>query len=217
MATTPERPALQRAVLAAVVLAAAAGGAFGLVALMHAATRDDIAASARRLELARFDAVLAGVRYDNDLLADTLQLHDPALPGVDGTLTVHRARLDGRPVAVVLDPVAPDGYSGPLRLLVAIAADGRLLGVRVTSHRETPGLGDFVDTRKSDWIRQFDGRSLQSPPAARWKVRRDGGEFDQYTGATVTSRAVTAAVADTLAWFAMHRDELLAAPATIAP
>jgi electron transport complex protein RnfG len=217
MATVPERPALRRAWIAAAVLAVAAAGAFGLVALMHAATREEIAASARRLELARFDAVLDGVRYDNDLLADTLPLPDPASSGAGGVQKAYRARLGGRPVAVVLEAVAPDGYSGPLRLLLAVATDGSVLGVRVTSHRETPGLGDFVDIRKTGWIRQFDGRSLQSPPAARWKLRRDDGDFDQYTGATVTSRAVTAAVADALAWFATHRDELLADPATIEP
>jgi electron transport complex protein RnfG len=99
-----------------------------------------------------------------------------------------------------------------------LVAQGRLIGVRVLEHRETPGLGDFVEERRTDWIHQFTGRSLEETPAARWQVRKDGGDFDQYTGATVTSRAVTHAVRDSLAYFARHREELLAAaPPPAAP
>jgi electron transport complex protein RnfG len=112
---------------------------------------------------------------------------------------------------------APDGYSGAIRLLVAIDPAGTVLATRVVQHRETPGLGDFIDAGKSDWIARFTGRSLQSPTIAGWRVRKDGGEFDQYTGATVTSRATVGAVARALALFERHRDALLAPPATIAP
>ncbi|MGB7904784.1 MAG: electron transport complex subunit RsxG [Steroidobacteraceae bacterium] len=221
MAASPERPA-HRTIRAAMVLAAVAILAFGLVAVVHELTRDRIAATERARELARFDQVLAGLPHDNDLLADTLTLRDAELPGSTEAITAYRARFRGQPVAVVLEPVAPDGYSGAIRLLIAIAPDGTILGVRVLSHRETPGLGDFIDTRKSDWMQQFTGKSAGSSAAARWRVRKDGGDFDQYTGATITSRAVVGTVGSTLEFFARHRDELLgdellAAPATIQP
>ncbi len=214
--TQPDRP-LGRTVRAAVVLAAAAIAAFGLVAVVHEATRDQIAATEHARELARFDQVLAGRPHDNDLLADTVTLRDPELLGTADAITAYRARLQGKPVAVVLEPVAPDGYSGAIRLLIAVAPDGTVLGVRAVAHRETPGLGDFIDTHRSDWIERFTGKSTRNPAVAGWRVRKDGGEFDQYTGATITSRAVVGTVSRTLEFFARHRDELLAAPATISP
>ena len=221
MAADPERPA-RRSIRAAIVLAAAAIAAFGLVAVVHEVTRDRIAATERARELARFDQVLAGRPHDNDLLADTLTLRDPELLGATAAITAYRARFHGQPVAVMLEPVAPDGYSGAIRLLIAIAPDGTILGVSALSHRETPGLGDFIDTRKSDWMQRFTGKSAGNPTAARWRVRKDGGDFDQYTGATITSRAVVETVDRTLQFFARHRDELLGdellpAPATIQP
>ncbi len=212
----PDRP-LRRTVRAATVLAVAAIAAFGLVAVVHEATRDQIAATEHARELERFDQVLGGLPHDNDLLADTVALRDPELLGSAEAITAYRARFQGDPVAVVLEPIAPDGYSGDIRLLIAIAPDGTVLGVRAVAHRETPGLGDFIDTRRSDWIERFTGRSARHPPLAAWQVRKDGGEFDQYTGATITSRAVIGAVARTLEFFARHRNELLAAPATIPP
>jgi electron transport complex protein RnfG len=221
MAANPERPA-RRSIRAAIVLAVAAIAAFGLVAVVHEVTRDRIAATERARELARFDQVLGELRYDNDLLADTLLVRDPELLGTTAAITAYRARSHGQPVAVVLEPVAPDGYAGAIRLLVAIAPDGTILGVCALSHRETPGLGDFIDTRKSDWMQRFTGKSLANPAATRWRVRKDGGDFDQYTGATITSRAVVGTVGRTLEFFARHRNELLgdelpAAPATIQP
>lgn len=216
MAGNPEGPA-RRTVRAAIMLAAAAIAAFGLVAVVHEATRDRIAATARARELARFDQVLGGLPHDNDLLADTVTLRDPELLGTTAAVTAYRARFHGQPVAVLLEFVATDGYSGSIRLLIAVAPDGTVLGVRSVSHHETPGLGDFIDAGKSDWIRRFSGKSLGDPAAARWRVRKDGGDFDQYTGATITSRAVVGAVGRTLQFFTRHRDELLAAPATIQP
>jgi Na+-translocating ferredoxin:NAD+ oxidoreductase subunit G len=91
--------------------------------------------------------------------------------------------------------------------------DGRISGVRVLAHRETPGLGDKIEVERDDWILDFDGRSLSQPPRERWRVRRDGGAFDQFTGATITARAVVSAVRDALIYFSAHRDELFAAPA----
>jgi electron transport complex protein RnfG len=122
-------------------------------------------------------------------------------------------RRGGRTVALLLEVPALGGYSGTIALLVAVDPAGRLLGVRVTGHRETPGLGDFIEERRSEWIRGFDGRSLAEPPAARWQVRKDGGEFDHYTGATITSRAVVEAVRNALLFVERHRAALYAEPA----
>ena len=206
-----------RSLRAALTLLAVAIVAFGVVALVHERTREDIAAAARARQQEQFAAVLAGRRFDNDPLQDVVELRDAELLGTTSPVPVHRARLQGQPVAVIMAAVAPDGYSGPIELLVGIAPDGTLLGVRVTRHKETPGLGDFIELRKSDWINQFAGRSLRSPALERWQVRRDGGDFDQFTGATVTPRAVVTAVARTLAAFERHREALLAPAGTIPP
>jgi electron transport complex protein RnfG len=208
----------RHAVRSAAVLTVAAILAVGLVAVVHDRALPQIEASRRAEQLRQLTAVLGDVAYDNDPLTDILLVHDPEYLGTTEPLPAHRVRRDGQPIAVLLNAVAPDGYTGPLRLLVAIDAQGRLLGVRVLEHRETPGLGDFVEERRTDWIRQFDGRSLDAPPPARWQVARDGGDFDQYTGATITSRAVTHAVRDALTHFARHRAELFAAPSSpVAP
>lgn len=202
-----------RVVRAALSLAAAVGAAVVLLALVHDATRDRVTASERAHRAAAFDRVLGNASYDNDLLADRIEVRDPELLGTDASLPVYRARLAGRPVAAVLETVAPYGYSGSIRLLVGVTPDGRLLGVRVLQHQETPGLGDAIEERRSDWIRSFDGRSLRRPPTARWKVRKDGGDFDQLTGATVTPRAVVAAVRNTLL-FVERQGPALFAPAS---
>jgi electron transport complex protein RnfG len=206
---------VKRSLRGGLILGAAAVVAFGLVALVHDATRDRIAASERARRVAQFDAVLGDTHHDNDLLADVTYAHDPDLLGTTSRVPVYRARLAGQPVAAVLAPVAPDGYAGSIDLLVAIGADGKVLGVHVLRHHETPGLGDAIEERKSGWIRGFIGRSLADPPLERWKVRKDGGDFDQFTGATVTPRAIVRAVAACLAYFRQHRDELFAAPATM--
>lgn len=216
MGATPET-ATRRSGRAALVLLLGAVLAFGAVSLVHEATRDEVAAAMRARELARFDEVLRGQRYDNDLLADTVLVRDAELLGSSEPVTAYRARLGQQPVAVILAPVARNGYSGPIELLVAIAPDGKLLGVRVTAHRETPGLGDGIETRKSAWIDSFTGHRLGSPPQPRWKVRKDGGDFDQFTGATVTPRAIVGAVANALAYFELHRDKLLASASTMPP
>ena len=212
MATTGDEAPARRALRSAAVLAVAAILAVGTVAVVNDRARPQIEASQRAVQLQQLTAVLGDVAYDNDPLTDTLLVRDLEYLGTAEPMRAHSVRRNGEPVAVLLNAVAPDGYSGALRLLVAIDAQGTLIGVRVLEHRETPGLGDFVEERRTDWIRQFDGRSLDAPPTTRWQVRKDGGDFDQYTGATVTSRAVTHAVRDALTYFARHRAELLAAP-----
>jgi electron transport complex protein RnfG len=219
MATEGVKSGARRALHAAAILGVAAVVAVALVSVVHDLAQPHIEASQRAQRLAQLTAVLGGVGYDNDPLADVTFVRDQELLGVDEALPVHRARLAGEPVALLFTAVAPDGYAGAIRLLVAIDVDGRLLGVRVLSHRETPGLGDAIEERRSSWIRIFDGRSLAEPPAASWKVRKDGGDFDQFTGATVTPRAIVGAVRNVLVYHERHRDGLFSAPpaAAVAP
>jgi electron transport complex protein RnfG len=185
-----------------------------LMALTHDATQEPIRQSveARRLEL--IAQVLPPADYDNALLEDTVQL--PSLPalGIDGPVTLHRARRGGMPVALVFEARAPDGYSGAIRLLLALRANGELAGVRVIAHKETPGLGDYIDPvkdrAKPKWIAQFAGRDTAQ--AGRWTVRKDGGDFAYMTGATISARAVTRATGRAAAAIAPVRDALFALP-----
>lgn len=209
MATPDVDPAAGRSLRAALVLGVASLAAMASVVLLYDATRGTIAANRHAREVAQLEAVLGGEAHDNDPLADVTYVRDPDLLGTTAAVPVYRVRRDGRTVAVVIEPVAPDGYAGSIVLRVAVRADGRVLGVRALRHRETPGLGDAIDERKSGWIMRFAGRSLGDPAPERWKVRRDGGDFDEFTGATVTPRAVVRAVASCLEYFRQHRDALL--------
>ena len=190
------------------VIAAFAGG--GLVVTVHEATAERIKANERLALLRNIDALVPPDSRDNDPLQDSIQVLEPNLLGSDTPLTVYRARRENQPVAAILEAVAPDGYSGDIRLLIAIFSNGQLAGVRVLKHRETPGLGDKIEIEKSRWVLDFNGKSLTDPRKSRWKVRKDGGDFDQFTGATITPRAIVGAVARTLEFFEQDRDELLA-------
>jgi Na+-translocating ferredoxin:NAD+ oxidoreductase subunit G len=184
-----------------------------LVAVTWESTEERIAANERAFLLRSLADVLPENGYDNAVHEDVVTVTDPVLLGTPALVSVYRARQRNRPVAVVMTPVAPGGYSGPIKLLVGVLADGTVSGVRVVAHRETPGLGDKIDIERDDWILDFDGRRLGQPPRERWAVRRDDGVFDQFTGATITARAVVSAVRDALLYFEAHRDELFAAPA----
>lgn len=192
----------------AAILALFAVGGAALLAGTHWLTADRIAREVRHVKLASLYEIVPRASHSNDMLADTVEVTAPGMLGTDRPVTVYRARRDGKPHAVVMEVVAPDGYGGPIRLLVGILADGRLAGVRVVSHRETPGLGDFIETAKSDWIRQFEGLSLGNPPLEQWAVEKDGGRFDQMTGATITPRAVVKAIRKALVYFREHRESL---------
>jgi len=179
-------------------------------------TKPAIDASTALEKMRSIGEVLPQANYDNELLQDTLELPPTAELGLDDTSTVYRARRAGAPAALVLEAVAPDGYSGKIRLLVGINADGSLSGVRVTQHKETPGLGDYIDPKKDKnkdrpWINQFDGLSLEKVAQRDWKVKKDGGRFDSMAGATISPRAVVKAVAKTLKYVAENRDKLYAA------
>lgn len=177
-------------------------GAYGL-------TEPSIAASIRAAKMQLVAQTLPEGDYDNDPVGDTVALPTDPLLGLKHPGQAYIAYRDGAPVAVALEVIAPDGYSGEIRLLVGIRADGRLVGVRVTGHRETPGLADFIEIGKSPWIRQFEGKSLASPDIGRWKVRKDGGAFDSMAGATITPRAIVKATRKALEYFAANKPSLL--------
>lgn len=181
-----------------------------MVAYTFEQTRDQIAANERATLLRKLHRLIPADRHDNVLLEDSVTARDEALLGSEEPVMVYRARNDGEPVALVIATVAPDGYSGSIRLLIGINVDGTLSGVRVVTHRETPGLGDAIDENRSDWIHIFDGKSLQAPAPDRWAVKKDGGDFDQLTGATITPRAVVKAARNALLYYQDHQEALFA-------
>ena len=199
----------QSLITAAILLLFALVGT-AMVAYTYDNTREKIAANERAMLLRKLHRLIPPGSHDNALLQDTLQVQNRTLLGTSEPVTVYRARLNGEPVALVIAAVAPDGYSGAIRLLVGINVDGSLSGVRVVSHRETPGLGDAIEEERSDWILGFTGKSLQDPPLQQWAVKRDGGAFDQLTGATITPRAVVKAVRQALLYYRDRKDALFA-------
>ncbi|MRR50007.1 MAG: electron transport complex subunit RsxG [Rhodocyclaceae bacterium] len=188
-----------------------------LMAGTYNATKPMLDASALAEKLRAIDEVLPRSAYDNDLLADFVELPPTRALGSDDTTRLYRARKDGKPVAYVLEAAAPDGYAGRIGLILAIAADGRLLAQRVTTHKETPGLGDYIDPKKDKnkarpWITQFNDKLLADVTPAKWRVKKDGGIFDQMSGATISARAVTNASGRAMAWATERGDKLFAIP-----
>jgi electron transport complex protein RnfG len=189
-----------------------------LMAGTYRATAPLVAASALAEKLRLIGEVLPPGAYDNDLMADAISLPPTRALGLDDETRLWRARKDGAPAALVLEAAAPDGYSGRVGLILAVAADGRLISVRVTSHKETPGLGDYIDPKKDrnkarPWITQFNGLGFDTVARDKWRVKKDGGRFDQMAGATISARAVTNAGGRALAWTMENRDRLFALPA----
>ncbi|WP_390619190.1 electron transport complex subunit RsxG [Maricurvus nonylphenolicus] len=184
----------------------------GLFALVTAAvlagtqmgTKDRIAAEERKAAQKALLQIVPLERHNNDLLVDTITIAEEhwELLGLKDGGEINIARDNAQAVAAIIPAVAPDGYSGDIRMIVGVNADGSVAGVRVLVHNETPGLGDKVDLKKSNWILSFNGKSLQNPSADKWEVHKDGGEFDQFTGATITPRAVVRQVRKTLEYFA---------------
>ncbi|MBN8449530.1 MAG: electron transport complex subunit RsxG [Candidatus Accumulibacter necessarius] len=178
-------------------------------------TRPAIEAAAAEEKMKLIGEVLPRELYDNDVLKDSRQLAPSAVLGLDEASTAYLARKGGEVTALVFEAVAPDGYSGKIRLLLGVSADGTLLGVRVIQHKETPGLGDYIEPKKDrnkerPWIRQFDGLSLAAVADRDWRVRKDGGRFDSVAGATVTPRAVIKAVHKALQYVAENHRQLFA-------
>ncbi len=194
-------------ILAAVVLSAFSVTGVALVAVTHHLMDGRIAENQRVAMLSKLESIIPDGQYDNAPLEDLIQVSAREFLGAEST-RVYRVRKSGEPTAVILDPVVPDGYAGPIQLLVSVLRDGSVGGVRVLFHHETPGLGDKIEERKSDWVLSFDGKSLSNPMPEGWAVKRDGGEFDQFTGATITPRAIVQAVKNTLIYVQQQGDAL---------
>lgn len=165
----------------------------GLTAVVYQLTKTTIAHQATLQQKALLDQVVPPNHYDNDMQSECLLVSDPAL-GNDAPHHLYLARKNGQLVAAALETTAPDGYSGAIQLLIGADFNGTVLGTRVIEHHETPGLGDKIELRITDWITFFSGQKIDSPDDKRWAVKKDGGMFDQFTGATITPRAVVNAV-----------------------
>lgn len=188
-----------------------------LMAQMYQITQPIIETTLQDAKRRLIAEVLPAGTYDNDLLADVIELPPNTALGLPAPTRVYRARRGEKPVALVFEAAAPDGYSGRIGLILAVQADGRLVAVRVTQHKETPGLGDYIDPKKDKnkakpWITQFNGRHFDETPREKWRVKKDGGAFDQRAGATISARAVTRATGRALGWAVEHADTLYAMP-----
>ena len=185
-----------------------------LVAATYELTTERIAANEKALLEKSLQPALAGVIYDTEASESRLVIEPPHdLPGSDEAL-IYRVYFDEQPVAALFAVTARNGFSGPIRILLGVDFDGVVTGLRILQHRETPGLGDKIVSARSDWVYQFDGRSIGDPDVSGWAIRGDGGEFDQLTGASITPRAVVKAMRDTLIYYEAHRDEIFSLPST---
>ena len=205
----------QHMLTTATLLAAFAVTGTGLVAFAYEKTKDRIAEAERTALLRNLHSVVKPELHNNELFNDMITVTSQQYLSSKQPLPVFRARNNGQPYAVIITAVAPDGYNGDIKLLIGVKYDGTITGVRVIDHRETPGLGDAIETRRGDWILSFDGLSIDNPEKKNWKVKRDGGYFDQFTGATITPRAVVKAVAKALQYFELNKDSLFSTPSEI--
>jgi electron transport complex protein RnfG len=195
-----------------VTLAIIAAICTSLVALTWQLTADRIAINKREWLERSLQPALAGLFFDGSVTESMITIPPPhELPGSEAAI-IYRVYAGEKPVAALFVVSARDGYAGPIRLLVGVAMDGKVSGVRVLEHRETPGLGDRIESTKSDWVLQFDGQSLRDPEPTAWAIRDDGGQFDQLTGASVTPRAVINAIRQTLTYFEANSVAIFAAP-----
>jgi electron transport complex protein RnfG len=195
----------------ALLLALFAVACTTIVGIVHLLTKDQIAFQQQQKLLRNLNSIIIDSSYNNVIYQDCLVLPSTAL----GTVTaqkVYRARYNNTPVSAAITTIAPDGYSGNIELLIAINIDGTVSGVRALKHLETPGLGDKIEIRKSDWINSFAGKKLSNENDSRWNVKKDGGMFDQFTGATITPRAVVKAVRHTVNYFNSYQNELFESP-----
>ncbi len=191
-------------------------GLYGVIAAVltvgiYISTKDTIVEQQRMAKARALTQIVEEGQYNNQLLDDQLVLHQVNLLGPVDEALAYIARQGREAVVVILPVTVIDGYGGDMNMIVGVRADGSISGVRVLKHNETPGLGDKIDIRKSDWIEAFSGRSLANPNIERWTVKKDGGVFDQFTGATITPRAVVKGVARALSYFEANRQYLLAA------
>lgn len=203
------KESLQIALRGAGVLALFAFLGTALVAFTYEGTKEQITENERLALLKSLSQLVPETLYDNNLLEERITLPADALLGTDEPSYGYLAKSNGIVHTVLLTPTTEEGYSGTINLLIAIRQNGTIAGVRVLQHKETPGLGDLIDIKKSDWILNFNERSLDNLAEAQWNVKKEGGVFDQFTGATITPRAVIHAAHDALHYFKANRATLL--------
>jgi len=177
------------------------------VGIVNELTKDRIYIQQKKELLSTLNSIIEPTRYNNELALNCVNVTNSDL-GSDKQQTMYLARLDSVPVAGAITTVAPDGYSGNIELIVAVNIDGSVNGVRILSHQETPGLGDKIELAKSAWVTSFSGKTLTGESDSRWAVAKDGGMFDQFTGATITPRAVVKAVKKATLFFSKNQKEL---------
>ncbi|MBI5437055.1 MAG: electron transport complex subunit RsxG [Nitrosomonadales bacterium] len=209
MSATPIKASLQ----AALNLLAFAVIGTAVLTFTFNLTRDRIIKSVEAEKLKLIMQIVPPALFDNDIIKDTLSIPRSEQLGTDDATVAYRGRLQGKPSVAVLEAIAPDGYSGKINLIVAIREDATLAGVRVVRHKETPGLGDYIEFAKNRWISLFDGASHARYKEGDWKVKKDGGQFDYMAGATITPRAMVKAVHKALHYYEENRDQLFAAVA----
>lgn len=195
-------------IISALLLALFAVTGTFFVSYTYEQTLDRINENKRNALLDAFHVLIPAKEYDNDIFSDLISVKNKSLLGTPKPVNIYRARKNNKPVAVIINSIAPDGYNGNIELLVAIRYDGTIAGVRVVQQNETPGLGDAIDTKHSNWILSFAEKSLTSLSKKEWAVKRDGGSFDQFTGATISPRAVVKAVYNTLKYYQQNRATL---------
>lgn len=201
---------IKHALKTAATLTAFAFIGTALLSYIFAITRAPIEASEAEAKLSLFKQIMPQENFDNDILNNVVQIAPSPLLGNRVPAQVNIAKLNKQVAGVILEAVAHDGYSGDIKLLIAYRADGTISGVRVLAHKETPGLGDYIDITHGDWIKAFDNESLTKTPAQQWQVKKDGGKFDYMAGATITPRAVVKAVLKATQYFEENKQSLLA-------
>ncbi|MFN1551094.1 electron transport complex subunit RsxG [Vibrio natriegens] len=182
----------------------------GLVALTQYLTEDQIKQQERKQLLSVLNQVIPETMHDNALTQACTMVSSPELGAY--AMPAYIATKNGEPTAIAIESIAPDGYNGEIKVITGIDSEGKILGTRVLSQKETPGLGDKIDLRVSDWILNFTGKEVTEANWNSWRVRKDGGDFDQFTGATITPRAVVKVVRNTVNYVNNTRDEILSQP-----
>jgi electron transport complex protein RnfG len=194
-----------RMMIHGVILGVFCLGFGALLAITNSATVDDIAARAMEDRQNSLSQVIPNEIHDNNVLENTLSMKN----NLGKEVTIYRATKEGKITGLAYE-IYGTGYAGEIKLMLGITAEGKVTGVRVLAHKETPGLGDKIEVKKGDWITRFDGLSLGNPPVDKWKVKKDGGQFDQFAGATITPRGVVKAIREGLELFDAHKAEMLA-------
>ena len=195
------------------ILALFAIACTGLVGLVHELTKDQIKIQEQRQLLSTLNAIIDPASYDNDIANDCITVNS-ALLGSSDIKTAYIARKKNNIVALAITTTAPNGYNGNIELIVGIDINAAITGVRVLKHQETPGLGDKIEISKNNWITSFNGKVLTTENENRWAVVKDGGMFDQFTGATITPRAVVQSINNTLTYFQQNKQSLMTQPNT---